>query len=386
MKRITAIIALFASLGITSSATAQKIWASLGPGSTSNSVKIYLKSATAISVTNISTLQFNIGIVSNITPVPNATIVSSSISGVTWSIEKALEGGYNNYMIQTANSPLSFAMITNTDFEVLEVSFSGGPLNPQNVSLVTLPGGGVGAADGKALYYCSGIQWSAGNDLYYLRSGVTVVNNFSYNETTGATGTGTSLATLGNVILPTKFLSFLAVKKDDNAMLTWTVDNEEGNAYFDIQRSTDGRNFTDVLRVNAMHNGRSSNTYTTPDANISRLGSRTLYYRVRQVENTGTVIYSEVRQLNLDNKNFDIGIYPNPVANSSKLVIDAPEAGKAVITIRDISGKTVRQLSMDFVKGINQKNLDASMLAAGEYNVTVVSDKINQTVKMTKEK
>ena len=167
-------------------------------------------------------------------------------------------------------------------------------------------------------------------------------------------------------------------------ILTWTVENEESNSYFDVQRSTDGRVFNDVIRVQALRNGRSSNTYTTPDVNISRIGSKVLYYRIKQVETSGEIVYSEVRQINLSTKNFTIGLYPNPVVSSTKLVIDAPEAGKAFVIVRDALGKTVQQINMEFVKGVNQKDLNATMLPAGEYNVSVVGASFTQTIKMTK--
>ena len=370
---------------------AQKIQASLGVGSAPNRVKIYLKSAVNIASTNISTLQFNLAVSTSISPAPTATIVSNNvgtISATGYSVSTAVESNFLHFMILNAGSVNSFPMTAGVDFEAMEINFSGGPIAVQSISLVTLPDGGSGATNGNALFYATGSQFTDGNDLYYTRPGVTVLNGPSYrpnsNVIDGVHGSFTSTATISNVSLPTKFSNFFAIKKDDNADLTWTVENEESNSYFDVQRSTDGRVFNDVIRVQALRNGRSSNTYTTPDVNISRIGSKVLYYRIKQVETSGEVVYSEVRQINLSTKNFTIGLYPNPVVSSTKLVIDAPEAGKAFVIVRDALGKTVQQINMEFVKGVNQKDLNATMLPAGEYNVSVVGATFTQTIKMTK--
>jgi hypothetical protein len=189
---------------------------------------------------------------------------------------------------------------------------------------------------------------------------------------------------ISGVLLPTKFLSFYATKSNDDTKLTWTVDNEENNNYFEVEGSTDGRTFRTVQRVNALRNGRFSNTYGTTDLNISRYNVKTVYYRIKQVEADGNVIYSEIRQVNLTDKNFSASLYPNPVKTITKLVVDAPEATKATILVRDASGKTVQQISIQLAKGINQHQIDATLFAAGDYNVTIVSDKLNQTIKLTK--
>ncbi len=378
------IISIALSLLAICNLNAQRIQASMGPGSAPNRVKIYIRSAVNIPAVNISTLQFNVAVSIAAAPAPTVTVATNNIPSAIWIVETAIEGGYNNYMIQNSGAVGAFALTANVDFEAMEINFAGGPLLTSDVALVTLPDGGAGLTMGKALFLATGPVFSDGASLYYARSGVVVSNGNSYDQVSGAPGTTTSTATIGNISLPTKFLSFFANKKDDNADLIWTVDNEENNAYFDIQRSVDGRVFTDVTRVNALRNGRTSNTYTIPDVNISRLGSKILYYRIKQVETSGEIVFSEVRQLNLTTKNFTIGLYPNPVVSATKLVVDAPEAGKAFIIIRDAAGKTVQQINMEFVKGVNQKELNASMLPAGDYNVTVMGEKFNQTIKMTK--
>jgi len=371
-------------LGLAGLGVAQSTQATLKTGSAGNTAIVAIKPASAINGAKISTVNFAIAIPASVIPRPTVSIINNFNTNLTYNIDviagtQNIEAATPYYIYDFAadgNVSAGAALVNYTsgvDNNLVEIAFGGGPLATSTVKIVSLPNGGN--SFNSSFYIANlGVDLTNYTSMYYGTSPV--------NSASGLAGL--SYLNLAGVSLPTKFTNFLALKKDDNADLSWTVDNEDNNAYFDVQRSLDGRLFTDVTRVNALRNGRSLNTYSIPDLNISRLGSRVIYYRIKQVETSGDITYSEVRQLNLDKKNLTIGLYPNPVVSITKLVVDAPEAGKAFIIVRDATGKTVQQFNMDFVKGINQKDLNASMLPAGDYNVTVMGEKFNQTIKMTK--
>lgn len=365
----------------------QTVRASIGIGSTPNSVKIYIRPDITLTGVNIGTLQFNLGISSLALPTATATVSSTTspfLAPSNWSVVRSTdpEGGYYHYSIFTIVSPITINTVANTEMEVMEIAFSDGSIIPQNVSLVCLPDGGN--IQTGLFYFTSTVLNSDGSSLFYARNSNVLVTNLLSYTLSGLPGVGISTATIAGVILPTKFLSFFATKSNDDAKLTWNVENEENNNYFEVEASVDGRSFKTVQRVNALRNGRSSNAYTTSDINIARYSTKTIYYRIKQVEADGHVVYSEVRQLNLTDKNFSASLYPNPVKTITKLVVDAPEATKATILVRDANGKTVQHQSVQLVKGINQQQIDATLFAAGDYSVTIMSDKLNQTIKMTK--
>jgi len=200
------------------------------------------------------------------------------------------------------------------------------------------------------------------------------------------TGTGNNTVysqVLLNVPLPVKFLSFYALKNGDDARLSWTVAEDADNKYFDIQRSTNGRDYATFTRVNALENGKNINTYETTDAVLSKHGIKDIYYRIKQVDKSGGAVYSVIRSLNIG-RSTAISLFPNPARSTSKLVIDVPNATKAAIIVRDITGKQVQLMNVQFVKGINQKDINVSSLPAGEYNVTILSESLNQTIKLSK--
>ena len=174
------------------------------------------------------------------------------------------------------------------------------------------------------------------------------------------------------------------MKSADNARLSWTVASDDQNKYFDIERSTNGRGYTAFARVNALSNGQAINTYESTDPALSKLGSKDLYYRIKQVDKSGGAVYSVIRNLNLNQNSLGISLYPNPARSISKLIVDAPAPSKAILIIRDATGKQLQVTNLQFVKGINQKDINVSSLPAGDYNVSVVSESLNQTIKLSK--
>ncbi|HMP94447.1 MAG TPA: T9SS type A sorting domain-containing protein, partial [Phnomibacter sp.] len=169
----------------------------------------------------------------------------------------------------------------------------------------------------------------------------------------------------------------------DDARLSWTVEQDQDNKQFEIERGLNPRDFIKVATVNAAGNGRTQNSYEFTDRRLSNLNARTVYYRIKQIDNSGEALYSPVRSVDVD-KAKAVSLFPNPVKSVTKLVIDAETAGKATILIRDMSGKTVKQINTQLFKGINQQDLYVAELASGEYNVNVIGQGFNHLLKFTK--
>ncbi|MBC7422745.1 MAG: hypothetical protein H7334_04730, partial [Ferruginibacter sp.] len=227
---------------------AQIMRATIGVGSQSNRIKIYLKSDMSQSPSTISTLQFNIGIkTSSVTTVPTMTMVSSTFPAVTWTIGAAInEQGYWNYNIYNG-ATLTPTFTAGVEFEAMELQFSNGAPNLGDVALVTLPDGGA-TAPNYSLFFCNGTVKSDGlSNLYYSNpsSGVVVDNKFSYDQTsTTNPGTSISSATISSIILPVKFLSFTAAKKDNSAILNWQIEDESAlTDHYEVERSLTGTGF-----------------------------------------------------------------------------------------------------------------------------------------------
>lgn len=185
-------------------------------------------------------------------------------------------------------------------------------------------------------------------------------------------------------LLPVNFLSFYAMKNGENAKLSWQVDGDLQNDYFEVLRSINGRDFKSIQKIKALENGQLVNSYETEDFNINKLGGREVYYQIKQRDKDGQSVKSPVRMLSVDGLGKAVTAFPNPAKTSTKLVVDAPEAGKGNIIMRDAIGRQVQVINAQFNKGINQFNLNVMNLSSGDYNIQVSGGGIQETIKLTK--
>ncbi|WP_426492980.1 T9SS type A sorting domain-containing protein [Hymenobacter sp. 102] len=110
----------------------------------------------------------------------------------------------------------------------------------------------------------------------------------------------------GNNPLPVTLTRFSATAKPTSVLLTWATAAELHNAYFEVQRSTDGQSFSTLGRVQGAGTTSTGATYHYSDS--KPLTTQT-YYRLRQVDVDGTSSFSSV--VTVSGK-LAASFYPNP--------------------------------------------------------------------------
>ncbi|MEO8820869.1 MAG: T9SS type A sorting domain-containing protein [Ginsengibacter sp.] len=376
MKKISTLLLLMIS--ICSQTHAQPtVQASLGIGSTPMRVDIYIKCNTTLT-TNISNLEFNIA-VADTDNIPKPTVISSHGSS-DWNISGPnAEGGFNNFYISSGNSQFVYQLSANAEFKVMEIEFPGHTILPKELSLVTLPNGG---GNGFAIFIAKGTPSSDGSNLYYNRPGTVLDNEFSYDQTNPQNlGTSTSSVNLVELILPIKLSSFKTRSSKNNSVLNWSVQNQDATSgYFDIERSTNGNDFTKIGTV--VSNGLPTGNYSYTDENSGLAG--TVYYRLKIVDKDGKFVYSEIKTVQLNNPDYGAIIYPNPLTKISKLVINLESSQIVKVVVNNALGKMVKELEFSGIKGRNEKSLDLTSLANGSYFIRVESGNSIQTLSAIK--
>jgi hypothetical protein len=121
--------------------------------------------------------------------------------------------------------------------------------------------------------------------------------------------------------------------------VTWATAIEINNAGFEVMRSTDGVNFTDVGWVAGHNNSTVNENYTfddrTPVSNVL------YYYKLRQVDNNQKFVYSYVVEAKLDEmQSSEFTLYPNPTHNDLFLNVKNP-SDEIKVTMYDIKGAEV---------------------------------------------
>lgn len=185
---------------------------------------------------------------------------------------------------------------------------------------------------------------------------------------------GIHLVPLANVTVPVKFNGFTATKRDNDGLLTWSVENESPvTDRYEVERSFNGLDFGKFASVPAKNNGLTANTYLLTDANLSglRASGGIIYYRIKQIDKDGQAVYSEIRSIRLDSKSFTVGVYPNPVKDVAVLSIDLLDNEAISLLIIDAAGKQVQQMQVQGVRGLNVKKVNMAAMPSGTYQFKI---------------
>jgi hypothetical protein len=157
---------------------------------------------------------------------------------------------------------------------------------------------------------------------------------------TGVTAFSPWVASGNDVSLPVELTNFTATLIDSDVELKWETASEINNEYFTVQRSIDGKNFSDIGKVDGAGTTSSVQKYNFLDFNAFVGRS---YYRLKQTDFDGTYQFSGVRQIEFDNKpQLRLTAFPNPVTDH-KFSIDFHSGydGPIAVGIYDILGRIV---------------------------------------------
>jgi len=163
-----------------------------------------------------------------------------------------------------------------------------------------------------------------------------------------------------NTPLPLSIIDFNGREEGETAVLGWTTVNESNTDHYELEKSTDGKNFSVIAEVRALHNA--TRTYSFTD---NRFGQSS-YYRLKEVNIGGSGSYTHIVFLQKDKGRLQAGLYPNPARDY--LYINVPgNSGLYDVQVYDGLGKLV--LYRQQVAG--KAGIALSGLAAGSYRVQI---------------
>lgn len=166
--------------------------------------------------------------------------------------------------------------------------------------------------------------------------------------------------TIALQILPVRFLILAAEKEHNNAKLSWKAADEKNVAFYIVQRSTNGIEFTEAGKVNAV-NAAGIYIYSFFDNIAAVASAKNIFYRVQGFDKDGKITYSNIAVIgNVTKAGFTL--FPNPAANH--III----TGRAVSTdIFDATGRLVLHRQVNNGNAI----IRVSQLSKGIYTIRV---------------
>jgi hypothetical protein len=158
--------------------------------------------------------------------------------------------------------------------------------------------------------------------------------------------------------LPVHFTSFFAKRSGTEVVLNWSTSEEKNNSHFEIEKSTDGRNWKLIGII--MGNGTTtySNQYGYTD---KKELSAVMYYRILQVDLNGQKNYSSVKIVRSTENKKQANVY---VSSKNTIAIDINGETKSnmMVTVVNLNGQVVaRQL-------IGSASYKVTMLIPGNVN------------------
>lgn len=180
-----------------------------------------------------------------------------------------------------------------------------------------------------------------------------------------ATITGTFGIAIGTFLvtapLPVELVRFAAGRQAEAVRVEWATATEKNNAYFEVQRSATGKEFSSIARVEGVGNSSRLQSYLILD---QRPLPGTSYYRLRQVDLDGTASFSPVVAVAPSK---ELVLYPNPAHD--ELYLQYP-SGPSRYRVLSLPGQVVLEGSAP----TGSATLNLASLPAGLYQLELTSD------------
>ncbi len=198
--------------------------------------------------------------------------------------------------------------------------------------------------------------------------------------------TSAEIVILASTILPVKLTSFTAVNNNSNITLQWRTDYEQNSSHYNLQRSTDGINFTNIARVSAAGNSNIPLVYSHTDLLPAMLQNiPTVFYRLQAVDMDGLFAYSQVVAVHLAEKDIQLLVFPNPAKDVLQVQTANGPAGAATLFITDAMGRQLYKKEIALQQGSNSIPVNISLFGAGIYNVRLSNGSESFTKQFIKE-
>ncbi len=206
----------------------------------------------------------------------------------------------------------------------------------------------------------SGFSWADSSGNLWLFGG------YGYDATHTITGRLNDLwKYTPGILLPVHLLSFKGEMNNHKVSLDWKVENEQNFDAYHVERSIDGRTFSEIGEIKSAN----LRTYTFVD-DILKIQSSThlqkkIYYRLKMVDIDGKYSFSNTIAISLTSEK-SFTIYPNPTNGGFKLLANN---GITKVEITDATGRVVFKKTYNTNGSINISTFNFD---AGTYFVKVM--------------
>ncbi len=172
--------------------------------------------------------------------------------------------------------------------------------------------------------------------------------------------------TFNGTALPLRLEKFVGEVKRDYNQLTWAIATFNDVEKIVLQKSSTGTTFSPI---HEQYNIEAAKDYSFNDH--KPFAGRN-YYRLAIHDKDGTVKYSSIVMLN-NEKNIEVSVYPNPLRDQMKLLVNASSMERVQINMYNGLGQLILSQKTSLQAGTNQLDLNVSGLSTGIYNLQILN-------------
>jgi len=265
--------------------------------------------------------------------------------------------GPETFEVQISTNGTTFTTLAGSGYDLTNQSWSATTANPASTRTFSLPG-----ADNQATVYVR----------LTVAAGSTAINNSPIAS--GGTCRIDNVLVSYTTVLPVALQAFTATSRPGGTLLQWNTAAEQNVSHFEVERGSDGRNFSLIGSVKARNRaGGGAYTYNDPQTEDAA------YYRLRIVDADGRSEYSPVVAAGGISSNTVAVLGANPVRNVLPLTL--PARSEAELYITDMAGKVLRYEKVKAAAA----GIDVSALPAGTYLLRLQAGTARQSLKFVKQ-
>ncbi len=163
--------------------------------------------------------------------------------------------------------------------------------------------------------------------------------------------------------LPVRLVSVSASAAETTVTLQWEIADPVGFSHFEIERSTNGKQFDALGRVDFTEGNES---YTLTDAHPHTNAAGQAYYRLKMVDTDGSYAYSKIVSAQLDGDRAAY-VYPNPVSDYFRISLPGYDGAPGILKLLNASGQVLLSDKFTVKKGEVGIDLKRARLEDGIY-------------------
>ena len=228
------------------------------------------------------------------------------------------------------------------------------------------------------LYNATDGTFATGTNKLVAATSTTLSGNIvSFKLTASKLANGYYTIVYSATTLPLELTAFTAVAQGSSSLLEWNAQEETGLSHFEIERSSDGAQFSTIGSVAAAAYTTVPGQYTFSDLQpLKGLN----YYRLAMVDEDGTVAYSGIRTVNFGgSSDVTVSVYPNPATDLLNLALTHVD-GTVNIRLFNSIGGIVRMMTTTSAS----VQVPVSDLAKGVYIIEITGTNFRNAVEFLK--